>query len=102
MIKVLYTQANCNTIAYAIFPINIKAPWARSLVLQYSYIHEVTTSMDTLLLVESTELQNDVNERSINYQHCLRDPAASARFLHHLEADNTEGIRNNRLNLLRC
>lgn len=52
--------------------------------------------MDTFLLVESAELQNDVNERSINYQHCLRDPAASARFLHHLEADSTEGIQNNR------
>lgn len=33
-------------------------------------------------------MQNDVNEGSMNYQHCLRDPAASVRFLHHLEADN--------------
>lgn len=53
--------------------------------------------MDTLLLVESAELQNDVNERRINYQQCLRDLAASARFLHHLEADITKGIQNNRL-----
>lgn len=53
--------------------------------------------MDIFLPVESAELQNDVNERSINYQHCLRDPAVSASLLHHLEADNTEGTQNKRL-----
>lgn len=53
--------------------------------------------MDIFLLVQSAKLQNNVKERSMNHQHCLRDPAVSARFLHHLEADNTEGIQNNRL-----
>lgn len=47
MINVLYTHANCNTGAYAIFPTNIKAPWDRPLDTaisrQYSYIHMMTT-----------------------------------------------------------
>lgn len=47
MINVLYTYANCNTSAYAIFPTNIKALWDRSLDIaifrQYSHTCAMTT-----------------------------------------------------------